>query len=69
LNTRLLAVYAEGRKPGVVRLESGQVIRVVGAVRESGLVDVVCEDRIYSVFIADVTQRSEALEPSASEAN
>jgi hypothetical protein len=65
LNARLLAVKPEGRKPGIVRLESGQVFRVVGAVRESGLVDIVCEDTIYSVFIGDITQRSEVVEPSA----
>jgi hypothetical protein len=66
LNARLLAVKAAGRKQGIVRLESGQVIRIVGAVRESRLVDIVCEDRIHSVFVADTTQRSEVVEPGDS---
>ena len=50
-----------GGEYGIVELQPGSVLVVYGVSTLAGFVDVVCDGRHYSVFHADVVDRSEAI--------
>jgi len=60
LRAPLLALKWEGsERPNLENLPPGVVLTLASEVRDSGLVDVTCRDNTYTVFFADVRERSE----------
>lgn len=66
LRRSIAAIDSGWGKPLVVQLQSGGLVRVVGPARDSGLVDVIHEGRLLSVFNADLIERSEPVLAAAS---
>jgi hypothetical protein len=69
LNVRIAALDVSRSQPVAVELQAGRTVRVVGTARDSGLVDIICDGRGYSVFHVDLIQRSYAVKAAGKEAD
>ena len=63
LKSALVAVDPEPG-PRIVSVDVGQIVRVMGSVQRSGLVDVLVDGRTLSVFMRDLEERGERVDPA-----
>ena len=61
LKSALVAVDPE---PGlrIVNVDAGRIVKVAGSVQRSGLVEVLVDGKILSVFMRDLVERAERVE-------
>jgi hypothetical protein len=51
-----------GDPPNIQTLRAGEIIQLASRVRESGLVEVLCNGDMYTVFERDIAERGELID-------